>query len=242
MSKWISGAELLSRWDIKSVELFDYVRKGLRPHSILGKPMAPPNVSEKLGYLEEWEKELETLKRLCKSPMDSRPVVRMRQEKDRKERIKKVPHLEKKIKTLKEELSQIDTHSWENYTLTSSEQETRELIRGLTRALFEVANVKEIETRYGLVPKKERHSADRSAEKKLRPNQKQRIKCREVAEELWKADPTVTITAMIEHEDIVEASKRTDGNLYLEKTVRNWIKDLCPNRSPGRRPNKAKNR
>jgi hypothetical protein len=26
-----------------------------------------------------------------------------------------------------------------------------------------------------------------------------------------------------------------EGRVYKEKTIRNWIKDLCPDRSPGRR-------
>ena len=30
----------------------------------------------------------------------------------------------------------------------------------------------------------------------------------------------------------------SEGKIYAEKTIRNWIKELCPNRSPGRRPNK----
>jgi hypothetical protein len=72
--------------------------------------------------------------------------------------------------------------------------------------------------------------------KKLRPSQRHKMECRKVAERLWKENPNMTIAQMCNHSDI----KRTfDGKRYLEKTIRDWIKDLCPNRRAGRRP-KAK--
>jgi hypothetical protein len=76
-------------------------------------------------------------------------------------------------------------------------------------------------------------------EKNLRPSQKARFECRKVAKSKWKDNHQITIARMIEDDDIVQASKKKDGNLYTEKTVRDWIKDLCPNRSPGR-PSKNK--
>ena len=77
-----------------------------------------------------------------------------------------------------------------------------------------------------------------SKEKKLRTVQKHKIKCREVAEKIWRENPTITISGMIDKQEILDVTKRSDGNNYLEKTVRNWIKNLCPNREPGRRPEK----
>jgi hypothetical protein len=72
-------------------------------------------------------------------------------------------------------------------------------------------------------------------EKKLRPNQNHKIEYRKVAESLWEKNPTITITDMCYKDEINEIS---DPKQYSEKTIRNWIKDLCPNRSPGRRPKK----
>jgi len=74
---------------------------------------------------------------------------------------------------------------------------------------------------------------DKKPEKKLRPNQVHRIKCREVAEKLWAEDPTLTIVDMTYKDEI---NALFDGKSYVEDTIRNWIKDLNPNRSPGRRP------
>lgn len=37
MSNWISGGELINRWDIKDFELFDLMKKGLQPYTPNGK-------------------------------------------------------------------------------------------------------------------------------------------------------------------------------------------------------------
>ena len=71
--------------------------------------------------------------------------------------------------------------------------------------------------------------------RKHRPCQRHKIECREVAKNLWKKDSTLTIADMPMKDEITEAC---EGKIYAEKTIRNWIKELCPNRSPGRRPNK----
>jgi hypothetical protein len=72
--------------------------------------------------------------------------------------------------------------------------------------------------------------------KKLRPSQRHKMECRKVAERLWKENPKMTIADICHHNDI---NRIFDGKVYAEKTIRNWIKDLCPNRRAGRRP-KAK--
>ena len=71
-------------------------------------------------------------------------------------------------------------------------------------------------------------------EKKLRPEQRHKIECRKVATKLWKKYPTMTIAGMIYRQEIIDVSKRSNGDTYMENTVRNWIKDLCPNAKPGR--------
>jgi hypothetical protein len=68
--------------------------------------------------------------------------------------------------------------------------------------------------------------------KKLRPNQEHKQQCREAVKELWREDQTITIANMIHKDEIVKAC---NGEKYADKTIRRWINDLCPNRSPGRR-------
>jgi hypothetical protein len=72
-------------------------------------------------------------------------------------------------------------------------------------------------------------------EPKLRPNQSHKVKCRKIAARIWENEPNVTIADMIWRDEIAEAC---ENKTYNESTLRNWIKDLSPNRSPGRRPEK----
>ena len=71
-------------------------------------------------------------------------------------------------------------------------------------------------------------------QRKPSTNELAKAKCRIVAEEFWKADPSITIKAMSEKQELREACDKsfTDGAIY------EWIKTLAPNRKPGRRPNK----
>lgn len=71
--------------------------------------------------------------------------------------------------------------------------------------------------------------------KKLRLCQSHRIECRAIAKKIWETDSSKTIADMIHEDDINRIFK---GRVYSEKTIRNRIKDLCPNRIPGRRPKK----
>jgi hypothetical protein len=75
-------------------------------------------------------------------------------------------------------------------------------------------------------------------ERKFRPSQQAREECRKVAKALWEKDSTITIEDMIMRNGITRVATKTNGDMYSTKTIRNWIKDLCPNRSPGRRAQK----
>jgi hypothetical protein len=72
-------------------------------------------------------------------------------------------------------------------------------------------------------------------EAKQRPNQEHRLACRVVAKALWEQDPTITIHDM-GYRDEINALLRGKG--YSDATFRDWFKDLCPNRQPGRRKKK----
>ncbi len=69
--------------------------------------------------------------------------------------------------------------------------------------------------------------------RKLRLEQEHRQRCRGVAALLWDALPSIKITRMAEKEELYKFG--CEGTAYKKETIQNWIKDLCPNRSPGRR-------
>ena len=69
-----------------------------------------------------------------------------------------------------------------------------------------------------------------------RPSQRHRERCRAIAELLWGQDPERTIADMIISDEITKYG--CEGHNYTEQTLRMWINDLAPDRSPGRRSNK----
>lgn len=72
-------------------------------------------------------------------------------------------------------------------------------------------------------------------ERKKTPDQRAKLKCREIAQEKWMADPSITIADMIMINEIEAACTEIGGKSYTENALRGWINDLCPNREPGRR-------
>jgi hypothetical protein len=75
---------------------------------------------------------------------------------------------------------------------------------------------------------------DVEVEIKLRPSQKHRERCRAIAELIWQSNSDITIEDMAKKDEIKRIGCENNG--YTVKTIREWIKDLCPNRKPGRRP------
>lgn len=74
--------------------------------------------------------------------------------------------------------------------------------------------------------------------KPQRPSSKHKERCQGVAARLWKRNPELTIEEMCFRDEITLIFKDRKQGMYSTKTIRNWIKHLCPNRSPGRRKTK----
>lgn len=79
-----------------------------------------------------------------------------------------------------------------------------------------------------------RTAAVPKAEPAPRQNKIDRERCRAVAAVLWLQNPARTIAEMIALDDLT--STACEGREYSPETLRGWIADLCPDRSPGRRP------
>lgn len=58
-----------------------------------------------------------------------------------------------------------------------------------------------------------------------RDDQRRRVACQVIAESLWKANPTMTISAMSKHELILEHGQ---GKYYVPETIYDWIKVVAP--------------
>ena len=67
--------------------------------------------------------------------------------------------------------------------------------------------------------------------KKPRQSQMHKETCRIIAKDLWKKDPKKTIQDVILSDEL---NAVCEGIPYTERTLRDWVKDLCPNPKPGR--------
>ena len=149
MSKWISGSEVLKKWDIKPIELYECVRKGLQPYNQLGEPIADPATIEKQNKLPKLEKELKAIHHCLKEPKNLRETIIANSREgagfdDKNRRIV----LEDTIKSIKKELSGTDSSSWKDYQISCREDEALSLLNDLTDYYYMKKDLEEFENKY----------------------------------------------------------------------------------------------
>jgi hypothetical protein len=65
-----------------------------------------------------------------------------------------------------------------------------------------------------------------------------RIACQQIAKQLWRKDPALTITAIVQHQAIQEYA---GGAHYVPEVVRRWISQAAPEEVKKRRGRPRKN-
>jgi hypothetical protein len=149
-------------------------------------------------------------------------------------------------------------NDWLIEIMTKNREEQKESLSRLRFSLFDVLRFEEIYGELleitkneinGVLPQKSNYDHTNQKQrdlnssnpldkkdtaKQIRHSTKCKMKCRKIAQKIWSGDPSITIREMTEKEEILEYSKNQKDELYSEKTIRDWIKDLCPNRNPGR--------
>jgi len=131
--------------------------------------------------------------------------------------------------------------SWSHYELPGSEAEAQRMIEALGNLYFDKNNVEGIgDTFFPARPKKSNTVAepDKPKPSDKHPRRRHKKQTQAVAKDLWDKHPAMTVPEMIKHAEISKMSQREDGSLYLEKTVKSWIKDLNPNEPLKGRPKK----
>jgi hypothetical protein len=199
-------------------ELVDYVKKGLIPHDQLGKPRLPNYVENMLRFHKNMKKGL--VVREFKETVIER--LSGRSGKNWFENLPKHLQMIQETDGLKNKLLKNPSEAWKIVELLDKPEEAKAEIKILVNSYYKKNQVAEFEKKLQPI----------GSNKKLRPSQKAKIECRKVAEKLWEKHPNMTIADMIMKDEIVKAC---ENKIYAEKTIRDWIKDLCPNRSPGRR-------
>jgi hypothetical protein len=156
----------------------------------------------------------------------------------------RIQPLQERIQAYRGYLESLNGSSWEGFELPQDPELSSRFIGVLLNSYYHRDEVyKRLSPQSVLAPDQEPFRPAQVADqvqtavkqRKLRAEQKHRLACREAAEIIWKKNPNLTIEDMIQRDEI---SNACEGILYREKTIRNWIKDLCPDRKPGRRKKK----
>jgi hypothetical protein len=238
MSNFITGKDLLQRWKIVSFELFEYVSAGkLQPLDPIGHLLPHLDYPSKADL-----KQLKsTLQMLEKSAPQSQNLLLDINDHKQPDWLDVLAVLSATMVVagsewtirnhirFKEALSR-DHLGWKCCPMPQDKKEATRLLDLLTESLYRMDDVSKIEA--------ERRQTRLIGEgsqllgKGQRPSQIHKMKVRAIAAELWKQKPSITIADMIFRN---ETALACDNRTYTEKTLRQWIKDLCPNRFPGRR-------
>jgi len=235
MSKYITGQDIITDLGLKPVELFeDYVAKGLQPYNHHGQPFTPAAVIAQLYDVPAHRTKMTEL-------YDT--SYEIEEDYDRGMFVENnIIPLGDYIRNAEARIKEFQGVGWTDLKLPPYPQEADSILNALANAYFLIAELNRM-----LTPKKGHIDIDPAedppplprAEKiqKERPSQRHRRQCREVAEKIWAENPDITIADLVVSDEITQSC---DGHIYQEKTIRGWINDLCPNRSPGRRKKKDK--
>jgi hypothetical protein len=237
-SEWIPWNDLSHRWRMKEFELLTCLQKGLQPYSENCYPFDCPRAHHTYRRLSDEHSRLV-------APLGRDQIQYNKNEilpSDPEKEYEVSPEEEKILEEMKMvEEADSTLSSWKYFELPEFEGDFEEVLRDLRKTLFKHKDVQEFEQSHGIQPRDAATGVKRmTIGKRLRPSQWSRIQARQIAAKLWKEDPSITIAGMIQHSEIAAVTKRQDGSYYVEKTVHVWIKEFCPNRSPGRRPERKK--
>jgi len=232
MSAHVIGRDLLASLKIFGFEFVrEYVMKGLTPYTDQGNPYRPAEVV--YDFIVELEQELARHDEVAWNLNGLK----------REEYIAtRVQPLHERIQNYQNYLDCIQDFTWPEFGLPHDYDLALKFIETLADSYY----LKEEVARFLPWPikpaPKPKPAVTKSKLSKLKYNQECKLKCRKIAKRIWERDPLLTIDEMIKRPEIVENSRKLNGDLFPKKTVQEWIKCLCPNPRPGERPAKKRKR
>jgi len=225
MRAWIPGSQVILQSKIRDFDLIlGCITKSLTPHNDQGQPIHPSDLV--LQHIEGLEKELSLLDE------HAWELTGFEREKIISEQI---DPLDERLRDYKIYFQSIENANWDGFELPKEADLEASFVSGLIDShyhseevdRFLQGNTESLENQKppSVEPKLSRSTHSQECSKK----------CRQIAKRIWDRQPDFTIAAMVNHSEIVHQAKQLDGSPYSEATIRNWIRDLCPNRKPGRR-------
>jgi hypothetical protein len=225
MQEWVHGYQIKKMGELRDVEILQgCITKGLTPHHDNGRPVMPADVMVK--YISDLEQELSRLDELA---WDFSGAERERMIHD------DIEPLQARLQGCRTYLGSIRAANWDEFELPAEQDMLGHFSSFLTNARFPAEEVDRFLRKPPTLGDPEEAPSSETKSARLRHAQSVNEKCREIAKRIWERQPDFTIAAMINHSEMVRHAVKPDGSPYSEITIRNWIKDLCPNPRPGRR-------
>ncbi len=228
MSAYVLGKDLMDSLKIFAFEFVrEYILKGLSPHTDQGNPYRPADVV--YDFIARLEHEL--------AHRDESALNLSGPE--REEYIAAhIQPLQDRIQNYRSYLDCIQDYTWAEFGLPHDYELAASLIETLVNSHY----LKEEVIRFLPWPVKSSAGPQKAVIQSRTPkathSQKCKLECRKIAKRIWEQDPLLTMAEMIKQPEIIENSRNLNGLPYSERTVRNWVSCLCPNRRPGRGPKK----
>lgn len=226
----INGSQFISLVQMTDSELIQgCITKSFTPHNDQGQPIRPADVV--LQHIAGLEQELSQLDEAAwnLTGLEREKIIADQME-----------PLEERLRSCKQYLRSIENAGWDGFELPEERDLEACFVRGLMNSHYHVEEVDRFLPGHTESPEERRPPTAESKPSRSVHAQERSKKCREIAKRIWDSQPDFTISGMINRSEIVRQARQIDGSPYSEVTVRNWIRDLCPNRKPGRRPAKKR--
>jgi hypothetical protein len=227
MQGWIHGNQVMSLAQMSDLEIVQgCITKSLTPHNDHGLPIKPVDVM--IQHISDLEKEVMRLDELAwdLSGAEREKMI-----------LEQIEPLQERLQDVQTYLKSIKTSNWDEFSLPTDPGIGRYYANFLTNSRYLSEEVKRfLPTGPDSTDIEQPPQVETKAARSVYA-QGVNKKCREIATRIWDRQPDFTIAAMVNHSEIIHRARKPDGSSYSEMTIRNWIRDLCPNPKPGRRPN-----
>ena len=236
MSKWVSGQQLLNDFGIRDFELFyDYVQKGLQPHNNLAQPISPSDVVEEIANIAKSKEQYTELRyseedagdeELKKFDATTGYIL-----------LEQIGHYEKWLLSVKK----LD---WNEFKFPEMKAGAGAVLTALVNSLYHIEDKKkyfsepEIEKKEIIPELPELEDGPKKARK--HHTDKDRLRAQAKAAELWAGKyKDYTVPELIDTQEMLNATLKPNGTSnYSARVVKDWIKDLNPNKPLSGAPKK----
>ena len=224
----IHGSQFISLVQMTNFELIQgCITKGLTPHNDQGQPIRPADIV--LQHIAGLEQELSQLDEAAwnLTGLEREKII-----------ANQIDPLEERLQSCKLYLRSIQNTNWDGFELPEERGLEAYFVSGLMNSHYNAEEVGRFFPGHTESPEERKPPSVESKPSRSVHAQECSKKCQEIAKRIWDRQPDFTIAGMINRSEMVRQARQLDGSPYSEMTVRNWIRDLCPNRKPGRRPAK----